>query len=111
MHELSANALYWVLANGIPTSIGAVLAMAHPLTVPLRLCRLPHHQPHALIGAGYVCAFIQVMAKPPVVKEFEQVSVDIGSVKGWWHNKLLRIFLVFLLTTLGLGRWNLGGRL
>nr|WP_321464750.1 TraB/GumN family protein [uncultured Desulfobulbus sp.] len=107
VHELSANALYWVLANGIPTSIGAVLAMAHPLTVLSAFAASPITSLTPLIGAGYVCAFIQVMAKPPVVKEFEQVSVDIGSVKGWWHNKLLRIFLVFLLTTLGsvAGTW------
>ncbi len=107
VHELSSNALYWILANGIPTSIGAALALAHPLTVLSAFAASPITSLTPLIGAGYVCAFIQVMAKPPVVKEFEQVSTDIGSVKGWWHNKLLRIFLVFLLTTLGsaAGTW------
>ena len=30
-----------------------------------------------------------------------------GGVRGWWRNRLLRIFLVFVLTTLGsiLGTW------
>jgi pheromone shutdown protein TraB len=48
-----------------------------------------------------------------VVKEFEQVGSDIGSLRGWWQNKLLRIFLVFLLTTLGsgLGTWVGGYKL
>jgi pheromone shutdown protein TraB len=35
------------------------------------------------------------------VREFEQVADDIGSLPNWWRNRLLRIFLVFLLTTLG----------
>ncbi|MGD9948704.1 MAG: TraB/GumN family protein [Desulfobulbus sp.] len=112
-HELSANALYWVLANGIPTSIGAVLALAHPLTVFSAFAASPITSLTPLIGAGYVCAFVQVMANPPVVKEFEQVSGDITSVKGWWQNKLLRIFLVFFLTTLGsaIGTWVGGYKL
>ncbi|WP_319588228.1 hypothetical protein [uncultured Desulfobulbus sp.] len=58
-----------------------------------------------LIGAGYACAFIQVMSSPLMVKEFEVVSKDIVPFKGWWHNKLLRIFLVFLLTTVGYTAW------
>ncbi|MGE4558572.1 MAG: TraB/GumN family protein [Desulfobulbus sp.] len=113
LHELTSNALYWVLANGIPTSIGAMLALAHPLTVISAFAASPLTSLTPLIGAGYVCAFIQVMAQPPVVKEFEQVGGDIGSVKGWWQNKLLRIFLVFLFTTFGsfIGTWVGGYKL
>ncbi|MDD2464533.1 MAG: TraB/GumN family protein [Desulfobulbus sp.] len=113
LQELTANALYWVLANGIPTAIGAMLALAHPLTILSAFAASPITSLTPLIGAGYVCAFIQVMTKPPVVKEFEQVSVDLASVKGWWQNKLLRIFLVFLFTTLGsaIGTWVGGYKL
>jgi len=31
--EAGANALYWVLANGIPSAIGAMIAFAHPATI------------------------------------------------------------------------------
>jgi pheromone shutdown protein TraB len=41
------------------------------------------------------------MTQPPVVREFETVADDISSFTGWWRNRLLRIFLVFLLTGLG----------
>jgi pheromone shutdown-related protein TraB len=113
LHEMTANALYWLLANGIPTSLGAMLALAHPLTIVSAFAASPITSLSPLIGAGYVCAFIQVMAKPPVVREFETVSGDIATLKGWWHNKLLRIFLVFLFTTLGsaLGTWIGGYRI
>ena len=104
------NALYWVLAHGIPTALGASLALAHPLTILAGFATSPLTSLTPLIGAGYVCAFVQVLTAPPVVKEFEQVSADIATFKGWWRNKLLRIFLVFLLSTTGsmLGTW-LGG--
>lgn len=108
--ELTANALYWALAHGIPALLGAMLALAHPLTIFSAFAASPITSLTPVIGAGYVCAFIQVMVTPPVVGEFDRVSGDISTIKGWWQNRLLRIFLVFVFTTLGsaLGTW-IGG--
>ncbi len=102
-----ANLLYWILANGIPASIGALLAFAHPATTVGAFAAAPLTSLTPVIGAGYVTAFIQVMKRPPVVREFETVGDDIATVKGWWKNKLLRVFLVFFFTGLGsaVGTW------
>jgi len=96
-----ANALYWILANGIPSGIGALIAWAHPATVLSAFAGAPITSLTPVIGAGYVAAFVQVMTRPPVVREFEAVTDDMGTFSGWWKNKLLRVFLVFLLTGLG----------
>jgi pheromone shutdown-related protein TraB len=111
--EMGANALYWILANGIPSAIGAIIALAHPATVLSAFAAAPITSLTPVIGAGYVCAFVQVMTQPPMVKEFEAVSQDIGSLRGWWRNKLLRVFLVFILTGLGssIGTWVGGYRI
>lgn len=105
--EAGANLGYWILANGIPSSIGAILAWAHPATIISAFAAAPITSLTPVIGAGYVTAFVQVMSRPPVVKEFECVGSDILSVPGWWKNKLLRIFLVFILTGVGsmVGTW------
>ncbi|MDY0352391.1 MAG: TraB/GumN family protein [Desulfobulbaceae bacterium] len=105
-----ANVAYWILANGIPSAIGAMIAFAHPATIVSAFAAAPITSLTPVIGAGYVTAFVQVMAAPPVVREFESVSTDIASFRGWWCNKLLRIFMVFLLTGLGsaIGTW-IGG--
>jgi pheromone shutdown-related protein TraB len=105
-----ANLAYWILANGIPSAIGAIIAWAHPATIIAAFAAAPITSLTPVIGAGYVTAFVQVMTTPPVVREFESVSTDLVSFKGWWHNKLLRIFLVFLLTGFGstIGTW-IGG--
>ena len=95
------NIIYWILANGIPASIGAILALAHPATIISAFAAAPVTSLTPVIGAGYVTAFVQVMTQPPVVREFESVSEDIGRLKGWWQNKLLRVFLVFFLTGFG----------
>lgn len=101
MADAGANLLYWILANGIPSAIGGMMAFANPLTVIGAFVAAPITSLTPVIGAGYVAAFIQVMRTPPVVKEFETVGDDMGTVKGWWKNKLLRVFLVFLFTGLG----------
>lgn len=99
--DAGASLLYWILANSIPSAIGSMIALAHPLTIFGALVAAPITSLTPVIGAGYVAAFIQVMMTPPLVKEFETVGDDMGTVSGWWKNKLLRIFLVFILTGLG----------
>jgi len=105
-----ANLLYWILANGIPSAIGAMLAWAHPLTIASAFAAAPVTSLTPVIGAGYVTAFVQVMVRPPVVREFETVIEDMATLTGWWKNKLLRVFLAFLLPGLGsmIGTW-IGG--
>ncbi|MBC8208723.1 MAG: TraB/GumN family protein [Desulfobulbaceae bacterium] len=99
--DAASNIAYWTLANGIPTAIGALIALAHPLTILTAFAAAPLTSLTPVIGAGYVAAFIQVMNSPPVVREFETVTEDMGTIKGWWNNKLLKVFLVFILTGLG----------
>jgi pheromone shutdown-related protein TraB len=95
------NILYWILANGIPSSIGAMLALAHPLTIVSAFAAAPVTSLTPVIGAGYVTAFVQVLLRPPVVREFETVPEDMSTLTGWWKNKLLRVFLAFLLPGFG----------
>jgi len=102
-----ANLLYWILANGIPSAIGAMLAWAHPLTIASAFAAAPVTSLTPVIGAGYVTAFVQVLMRPPVVREFETVTEDMATFAGWWKNKLLRVFLAFLLPGFGsmIGTW------
>ena len=90
--------------------LGALLALAHPLTVLTAFLAAPITSLTPVIGAGYVTAFTQLMLQPPVVKEFETVLEDMAGWRGWWRNKLLRVFLAFLLPSFGsiIGTW-IGG--
>jgi pheromone shutdown-related protein TraB len=97
----SDNVEYWILANGIPCALGAVLALAHPLTVVAAFVSAPITSLTPVIGAAYVTAFVQAWVRPPVVKEFQSVGEDVAIVRRWWENKLLRVFLAFLLPGLG----------
>jgi pheromone shutdown-related protein TraB len=95
------NLLYWIVANGVPSTIGAIIALAHPLAIAAAFFVAPITSLTPVIGAGYVLAFIQAWMRPPVVKELEGLADDIGSIGKWWSNRMLKIFLVFILTTFG----------
>lgn len=95
------NLLYWIVANGVPSTIGAIIALAHPITIVSAFFVAPVTSLTPVIGAGYVCAFLQAYYQPPKVREFEALADDVGSPKMWWRNRMLRVMLVFIFTTLG----------
>ena len=95
------NALFWILANGIPCALGAVLALAHPLTIVAAFVSAPITSLTPVIGAAYVTAFVQAWVRPPLVKEFQTVGEDLNVLRKWWQNRLLRVFLAFLLPGIG----------
>lgn len=101
MGAAADNALYWVLANGVPAAIGAVVALGHPLTVLLAFVSAPLTSLTPVIGVGYLTGFLQAWLRPPLVRELSSVLDDMGSAAGFWKNRLLRILLVFALTTVG----------
>jgi pheromone shutdown protein TraB len=101
------NVIFWVLANGIPSAFGAAAALAHPLTVLTAFVAAPITSLTPVIGAGYVTAFVQAYLCPPSVRELHSVSDDVRVARRWWQNRLLRIFLAFMLPGIGslIGTW------
>ena len=95
------SALFWILASGTPCALGAVLALAHPLTVLAAFVSAPITTLSPVLGAGYVTAFVQAFVRPPRVKEFQTVASDVTSLRRWWESRLLRVLLAFILPSLG----------
>ncbi len=104
------NIVYWILANGIASAAGAVVALAHPWTILSAFVAAPITSLTPVIGAGYVTAFVQTMVAPPVVGEFQSAIKDMATFRGWWRNRLLKVFIAFILPGIGsmIGTW-LGG--
>lgn len=104
------NLIYWIFANGIPSAIGAMIALAHPLTILTAFVAAPFTSLNPTIGVGYVTALVQVWIMPPRVNEIQNVAADMSSLKKWWQNRLLKVFLAFFIPSLGsvLGTW-IGG--
>lgn len=94
-------ALAWIIANGIFTSLGALLSLAHPLTILAAWVVSPITSLNPTIGAGLVLGVIEASLRKPRVRDFEELPQDIMSFKGFFKNRITRTLLVFVLTSVG----------
>ena len=92
---------WWVLANAVLAGLGATIALAHPLTILSAVIASPLTSLNPMIAAGWVAGLVEVFLGKPKVKDFEALSEDISSVKGFWKNKITRILLVVVFTNIG----------
>lgn len=95
------QALSWLLWNGTLAGIGAAFAWAHPLAIITAFIAAPFTALNPLLAAGWFAGFVQAYIKKPYVSDFESLSEDVQSVKGFWQNKVTRILLVVILANLG----------
>ncbi|QAS51816.1 TraB/GumN family protein [Halobacillus litoralis] len=91
----------WVLWNGSFSAIGAAAALAHPLAVVTAFVLAPITSLNPLIAAGWFAGIVQAYFRRPNVADFETLSDDVTSVKGFWNNKVTRILLVVVLANIG----------
>jgi len=91
----------WVLINGGLSALGALLAMAHPLTVVAAFVAAPVTSLNPMIGAGMVTAAVEIWLRKPNIGDFECLRAQTMKLGGWWRNRITRILLVFLFSTLG----------
>ena len=91
----------WIAANGIFAGIGAICALAHPITIIASILAAPLTSLNPMIAAGWVSGLVEAFARKPKVKDLEAIPEDIVSIKGFWRNNVTRILLVVVFTNLG----------
>ncbi|MCL7746623.1 TraB/GumN family protein [Halalkalibacter alkaliphilus] len=91
----------WVLWNGFFAAIGAAIAFGHPLTVITAFIVAPLTSLYPLLAAGWFAGFVEAYIRKPKVGDFENLSDDVFTVKGFWSNSVTRILLVVVLANLG----------
>ena len=101
-HQTLADAaVAWVLANGLLSALGALIALGHPITIASAFVAAPITSLNPTIGAGFVTGFVQAFVAPPTVRDMENIGDDLLTLKGWWRNRLARVMLVFFFSSLG----------
>lgn len=95
------QAFSWILWNGSLAAIGAAVAFGHPLAILAAFIAAPITSLYPLLAAGWVSGIVQAYIRRPNVGDFETLSEDVFTIKGFWDNKVTRILLVVVLTNLG----------
>ncbi|MGY0694436.1 TraB/GumN family protein [Virgibacillus sp. FSP13] len=93
--------LSWILWNGSFSALGVIIALGHPLTILTAFVAAPISSLNPLIAAGWFAGIVQAYIRRPSVRDFEKLSEDVFSIKGFWHNSVTRILLIVVLANLG----------
>lgn len=91
----------WILWNSTLAGLATVAAFGHPLAVLTAAAAAPITSFFPLLAAGWFAGLVQAYFRRPSVKDFEDLTEDVYSVKGFWNNKVTRILLVVVLANLG----------
>lgn len=91
----------WVIWNAALAGIGALLAAGHPLTVLMAAVGAPFTSLCPLVGVGMFAGIVQAFICKPKVSDMETVLDDVASIKSFYKNRLLRVLLVFFLSSIG----------
>ena len=91
----------WLLLNGGLAALGALLALAHPLTILATFLGAPIGTLSPTLGVGMFAAGLELWLRKPQMGDFAALRHDLTETRGWWRNKVARIFLIFFLTSIG----------
>ena len=92
--------LNWILWNGTSAALLTLLAAGHPLVILAAFISAPITSLCPFIGCGFVTAILQAILCKPRVQDMETLPDDI-SLKGFYKNRILRVLLVFILSSMG----------
>jgi pheromone shutdown protein TraB len=100
--NLSAQMLVrWLLWNGSLAALGTLLAGGHILSIITGFVCAPLGTLSPVIGVGLFTGLMQAWIKKPKVEDMEKLNDDVMSVKGFYKNRILRVLLIFFLSSLG----------
>lgn len=92
--------LSWIIWTGSFAAAGALLAGGHILSILAAFLAAPLTTLHPLLASGWFAGFVQAWLRKPSVRDFENLSDDCTTVKGFWKNKVTRVLLVIILTNI-----------
>jgi len=91
----------WILWNGSMSALGTLIALGHPLSILTAFAVAPISSLNPVLAAGWFAGLVEALLRKPSVKDFEALSEDAMSFKGFWKNKVTRILLVVILANIG----------
>ena len=90
----------WFLWNGSLSALGALIAMAHPLSILTAFVAAPFSSLNPLLAAGWFAGIAEALIRRPRVEDFEQLG-DIATLKDFFYNRVTKILLIVALANLG----------
>ena len=100
-HFGNALLLTWIELTALGGALGCIAAGGHPLSVLAAALWSPWKPFHPGIASGTVSGLVEAWVRKPTYDDFMRLRDDVGSLRGWYRNRVSRVFLNFFLTCLG----------
>lgn len=91
---------WWAAITATFSGLGALLMLAHPVTILASALAAPITTLHPLIAAGWVAGLVEAALRKPQVKDFLALKDDITSIRGFFKNKITRLLLIVAVVNL-----------
>lgn len=91
----------WLVWNGGLAALFTILALGHPLSVLTSLVVAPFSSLSPAFAVGWFSGLVQATVQKPTVKDLQHVQSDIFSIKGFYRNKVLKVFMVVIFANIG----------
>lgn len=103
------NIVWWLILTCGLGGLGALIAGGHPVTILASIVGAPIGAALPFLSTGMISGFVEAKMRKPKGKDFNNLQTDIFKISRWWKNGILRIFLVFLLSSIGAAIGNIIG--
>ncbi len=90
----------WIAWTGLMAALGTLIARGHPLSILTAALAAPISALHPLIAAGWFAGLAEAYLRKPKVADFESLVDDVGTLKGFLRNRVIRIIMVVILANL-----------
>lgn len=90
----------WIIWNGGLSALGVLLALGHPLSILTAFVMSPITSLNPLLASGWFAGLVEAHIRKPKVRDFEDLSEDTSTLKGFWKNGITRTLLVVVFANL-----------
>lgn len=103
----------FILWVGSLAALGTLLALGHVYSAITSFVMAPLSAIHPLLATGWFAGLMEAHIRKPKVEDFENLSKDLYTLKGFWKNKVTRILLVVAFSNIGctVGIWISGANI
>ncbi|GIX42648.1 MAG: pheromone shutdown protein [Leptospiraceae bacterium] len=103
--------IVWALSRSIGAGLGAIIALAHPLTILVTMIMAPFSVFIPGSRLWMFSALIEVWLNKPRVEDFERIAEDTldlkSTFKAFYKNRVLKLFWIITMVSTGLTIGNL----
>ncbi len=86
----------WALWSGSLAALGTLVAGGHILSILTAFVAAPFTTINPFLAAGWFAGLVEATLKKPRVKDFETLSDDVMTLKGFYTNRVTHVLLVVL---------------